>query len=59
MDLKYSDFTKDNYGDYTLTIDTLCPKVMDTILGGEEYFFEQFKEEVYNIIYGEDENDRD
>jgi len=52
MDLKYSDFVKDEYRDYTL-----CPKVMDTILGGEEYFFELFKEEVYNSIYGENEND--
>ena len=52
MDLKYSDFSKDEYGDYTL-----CPKVMDTILGGDEYFFDQFRKEVYNIIYGENEND--
>ena len=57
MDLKYSDFIKDYYGDNTLIVDTLGPKVMDTILGGNEYFFEQFREEVYNIIYGENEND--
>mgnify|MGYP005826264169 CR=1 FL=1 len=54
MDLKYSDFIKDEYGDYTL-----CPKVKDTILDGDEYFFEQFKKEVHNIIYGEYENDSD
>ena len=57
MDLKYSDFIKDYYGDDTLIVDTLCPKVMDTILGSDEYFFDQFREEVYNIIYGENEND--
>ena len=57
MDLKYSDFIEDNHRDYTLILDTLCPKVRDSILGGDEYFFEQFREEVYNIIYGENEND--
>jgi len=54
MNSQYLKIVENFYGkEEPLIVDSLSDEVKDAIIGGKDYFFEKFEEEVHNIITGE------
>jgi len=57
MNSQYLKVVENLYGkEDPLIVDSLSDEVKDAIIGGNDYFFEKFEEEVHNIITGENKN---
>ena len=57
MNSQYLKIVENFYGkEEPLIVDSLSDEVKDAIIGGKDYFFEKFEEEVHNIITGENKN---